>query len=225
MSTVSSNTSTAMAGVKQYVSELNKPKEYTETLGKDAFLKLLVTQLKNQDPMKPMEDKEFIGQMAQFSSLEQAQNSNKTLKEQAAANTVGKYITAKLKDPNTGMTAEVTGISGSVQIKGDKISIMLSTTAGTKEVSYDDITQISDVKNISAQLGYVDFNTQVSSAGSLIGKSIKAQITYIEKTATGDVTRTKIVEGVATSFKISKGIVSLIVNGSNVGLDQIQEVK
>ena len=50
-----------------------------QTLDKDAFLKLLVTQLNNQDPLKPMEDREFIGQMAQFSTLEQIQNLNKTM--------------------------------------------------------------------------------------------------------------------------------------------------
>ena len=37
-------------------------------LGKDDFLKLLVTQLQHQDPMNPMDDKDFMGQMAQFSS-------------------------------------------------------------------------------------------------------------------------------------------------------------
>lgn len=48
-------------------------------LGKDSFLKLLITQLRNQDPLNPMEDKEFIAQMAQFSTLEQMQELNKNI--------------------------------------------------------------------------------------------------------------------------------------------------
>lgn len=50
-------------------------------LDKDAFLKLLVTQLANQDPLNPMEDREFIAQMAQFSALEQMQNLNSNITE------------------------------------------------------------------------------------------------------------------------------------------------
>ena len=43
-------------------------------LGKDDFLKLLVGQMQNQDPLNPTSDTDFIGQMAQFSQLEQTTN-------------------------------------------------------------------------------------------------------------------------------------------------------
>ncbi len=48
-------------------------------LGKDSFLKLLVAQLTNQDPLNPMNDTEFLAQLSQYSSLEQLMNMNDTL--------------------------------------------------------------------------------------------------------------------------------------------------
>ena len=52
---------------------------YQNNMGKDAFLELLVTQLRYQDPLKPMENTEFLAQLSQFSSLEQLWNVNETL--------------------------------------------------------------------------------------------------------------------------------------------------
>ncbi|AEP90780.1 flagellar hook capping protein [Bacillus subtilis subsp. subtilis str. RO-NN-1] len=49
------------------------------SLGKDEFLKILMTQVQNQDPLNPVDDKEFISQMATFSSLEQMMNLNTTM--------------------------------------------------------------------------------------------------------------------------------------------------
>ena len=50
-----------------------------DTLGRDAFLNLLVTQLQHQDPTQPQADGEFLAQLATFSSLEQLQQLNKKI--------------------------------------------------------------------------------------------------------------------------------------------------
>ena len=61
--------------VNQFVNDFNRSinsgRKPQQQLGKDDFLKLLITQLSHQDPTAPMQDKEFIAQMAQFSTLEQ----------------------------------------------------------------------------------------------------------------------------------------------------------
>ena len=74
-------------------------------LGKDDFLKLLITQLQNQDPTSPMENTEFISQMAQFSSLEQMTNMSTSfakmadyLNSQEAAGTLGKTVELDIGD-------------------------------------------------------------------------------------------------------------------------------
>jgi flagellar basal-body rod modification protein FlgD len=77
------STSTAMT------SAISNPKS---SLGKDDFLKLLTTQLGHQDPMNPMDDKDFMGQMAQFSALEQTTNMAKTLGQLATSSQVSQGV-------------------------------------------------------------------------------------------------------------------------------------
>ena len=57
------------------------PLTRNDGMGRDAFLKLLVTQLQNQDPTQPQADGEFIAQLAQFSSLEQLTSMQLTLQK------------------------------------------------------------------------------------------------------------------------------------------------
>ena len=62
--------------------------EVKKDLGKDDFMTLMIMQFQNQDPLEPMEDTEFLAQMAQFSSLEQMQNMNDGLEQNLAMDTL-----------------------------------------------------------------------------------------------------------------------------------------
>jgi flagellar basal-body rod modification protein FlgD len=63
-----------------------------DTMGKDAFMKILIAQLQNQDPTNPMKDNEFIAQMAQFSSLEQTMNLARAFEKFAEAQNQSQLI-------------------------------------------------------------------------------------------------------------------------------------
>ncbi|MDC7235762.1 MAG: flagellar hook assembly protein FlgD [Spirochaetales bacterium] len=85
--------------VDSFNKALNDGRTVKQNLDKDDFMKILITQLSHQDPTKPMEDKEFIAQMAQFSSLEQMTNMNQQFSAMAerlnssqAFNVLGKEV-------------------------------------------------------------------------------------------------------------------------------------
>lgn len=82
--------SAELAAVNREVDAYNKALNAGTTapaggeLGKDDFLKILITQLSHQDPTEPMKDQEFIAQLAQFSSLEQMSNVSEEIAKVAA---------------------------------------------------------------------------------------------------------------------------------------------
>jgi len=86
------STITSLTGTAATTSQSSGQSTATDALGKDDFLKLLITQLGHQDPMNPMEDQEFIAQMAQFSALEQMQNLSSSTQITQATSFIGKDI-------------------------------------------------------------------------------------------------------------------------------------
>lgn len=89
----------------------------TQTLGQDAFLKLLVTQMQQQDPTQPMDNTQFISQMAQFSSLQEMQTMNTSMNTfisdaqfSQLNGLMGKTVTGTQPGQNTAVTGVVTGL-------------------------------------------------------------------------------------------------------------------
>lgn len=130
----------------------NKPRTIgNNALGKDQFLKILMTQLQNQDPLSPMEDRDFIAQMAQFSSVEQLNNLSEYMKgsleemkliRQSLGMTSGlidKTITWQFKTV-TGTTQTASGKVEAITIReGKQYAIVKG-----EEVSLDLVTKIGN---------------------------------------------------------------------------------
>lgn len=105
-----------------------------DVLGKEDFLKMLTAQMKFQNPLEPMKDNEFIGQMTQFSSLEQLQNMNEllgqntqwnmllsqTINNTMATSLIGKTVTAdaSVTTISDGTTTPITFSSGAFALNG-----------------------------------------------------------------------------------------------------------
>lgn len=114
-------------------------------LGKDDFLKLLITQLRWQDPTQAMDDREFVSQLAQFSTLEQTQNLSKNLETllgaqifsqqlAQAASLVGKTVTVLDTDGK-----EVSGKVSSVRVTQGTVSLVVD----GKEYALTDLVAVA----------------------------------------------------------------------------------
>lgn len=118
----------------------------TNSLGKDDFLKILMTQLQNQDPLNPMQDTEFISQMANFSSLEQMTNLNSSIDTfikqsqqnqfMQAALMIGKTVTYSDESGN-----ENTAVVKSVTLKDGVTNFQLDNDAKSS-ITSSQITKI-----------------------------------------------------------------------------------
>ena len=110
-------------------------KKINNELGKDDFLQLLVTQLQHQDPLAPMEDKDFIAQMAQFTSLEQMKNMNNAVQVTQATSYIGKQVTWA-----DSQGTEQTGIVTAIRIVKSEPKVMI----GAEAIELKKIMSVTD---------------------------------------------------------------------------------
>lgn len=199
---------------------INKKRDERQTgdgvMGKDDFMKLLIAQLQNQDPTNPMQDTEFIAQMAQFSALEQTMNLSKAFDRFAEAQNqshiiqynsfVGRNvrwheITSETGENGKPVINEGTGIIQSVKyIDGSVIFIM----EDGKELTPGNISEVISNQGVGNSL---------VEASMLIGKNVG----YID----GEEELESTVQSVTN--KDGK-ILYLLANGSSIESSQLIKI-
>lgn len=122
-----------------------KTKKGGSTMDKEAFLKLLVAQMKYQDPLEPTSNTEFVSQYAQFSSLEQMQNMSATLELSRASTLVGQTVSVNTTD-STGKSTTIQGVVDYVVYENNKAYVSI----GGELYSLDDVYGVANQQYLDA---------------------------------------------------------------------------
>lgn len=131
-----------------------------KSLGKDDFLKLLITQLSSQDPTNPVKDQDFIAQMAQFSSLEQMNNISTGI--QKMGNRQSFSLVGKLVSGPDFVTGEsVAGIAGALFFDGEGKTFV---RVNGRSIDVEQISLISDPVVLKEQEAVYNQNQSQQSA-------------------------------------------------------------
>ncbi len=183
----------------KYGQKAEKPREIKKALGKDDFLKIMITQMKNQDPTNPFKAEQMATQVAQFTSVEQLQNvnsnlnkigsQNKPLEQMVMTNMIGKNVTIdRQRFPHTEGENESLGFSLPRSAENTKISIISSTGEEIfhKELGKQDAGEVNltwdGLKNNSMPAKSGDYTIKVEASdarGQLINLSAQAQARVI----------------------------------------------
>ncbi len=198
-------TVTSSSGVETSYGTYNRPltnevvRDPKTTWDQDMFLKVLVAQMSNQDPMNPQSDTEFIGQMAQFSSLEQMTKLTGAMQQMQAYNVVGKYVFATYTPSESSQEIAVEGKVTSTYTKSgityltvqsyvlddDGKQIIDEETGRPKTQKHDiPMTEIDQVIDPAVYGDYGDDSLAILTAIKELTELLKAQ--QAEKDDTGE---------------------------------------
>jgi flagellar basal-body rod modification protein FlgD len=201
-----------------------------QVLGKDDFLQLLVTKLQYQDPLDPVKDEDFVAQLAQFSSLEQMNN----IAEGIESSNQWDYL--QMQSLNNVMASgligrEVTADFGGVYLDDDsepKISYTLSEAAQsvTFEIRDSENKVVATItkEDLEAGSGSITWN-----GNDRMGNRVAEGYYTVTAEATAPTGETfdpslKLI-GEVTGVTYRDGSAFLIVNGSEIALGDITEIK
>ncbi len=189
-------------------------------LGKEDFLKMLIAQLKNQDPLNPVDGKDFAAQLAQFSSLEQLQNMSTQL------GSLGTSISSMSNSQLVNLIGnEVSANGNTTQVSGSTNTLYYNLPSDVKQ----GVVKIYDAQG--ALVRTLSFGSQKTGINSLTWSCSNVPAgTYTFEMSAKDskgtaVSPTTMVTGKVTSATFKNGVPYLTVNGQDIAFSDIISVR
>ena len=130
---------------------------------KDAFMQILVAQMKYQDPMQPTSNTEYISQYATFTQVEQLSNMANAMSLSRASEMVGKTVVITQKNADNGTTSEVQGVVDYVTYSGNKAYLNINGTA----YDIDNVSQVLATDYVDALEAVEDFQKAIDKLPNL----------------------------------------------------------
>ncbi len=142
----------------------NAAKSKSNGMDKEAFLQLLVAQMKYQDPLEPTSNTEYIAQYAQFSQVEQMQNMSSSMDLQRASSLVGKEVYIKTTT-SSGDTKLVQGRVDYVSYENNKAYLYIN----EQKYSIDDLDSVVDADYLNAYNKAYNFTVKLNKLPNVNG--------------------------------------------------------
>ncbi len=201
-----------------------KPREAKKELDKNDFLNLMVTQLKNQDPLNPMNNNEFIAQTTQMSSLEQLINIAKLIEKQSTTSVESQLLSgASFIGKNVSYNGDSFALKdGMANIKfyldnsAEKVSINIYNSNGA-------VVATGEFENLDAGLNTIPWNGK-GIDGSQLPDGYYTYTLKAKDKSGNEVSAIQVSSGKVMGVTVKDGKLMFNVNGSPVSADTVKEV-
>jgi flagellar basal-body rod modification protein FlgD len=199
---MSSITAASQTSNVRTLEDLNRTRSAGKSLGQDDFLKILVAQMSNQDPMEPTGNAEFLAQMAQFTMLEQIKEMSLSFSTSQAYSMVGKYV--YVQDGKDVIFGKVDGV-----VKEGGANYLL---IGGNTYDASQVAGVMDSSTVESGL-----NGEILESAGLIGRTVTASVTAEDGTTTT-------VTGVVASIMVQNGMIYAVVGEQNIPVSHITTI-
>ena len=201
----------------------------SSVLAKDDFLKLLIVQLQNQDPLSPMDGTEFATQLAQFSSVEQLTNISDTLTESLTVNQLmTQSIGNSLATTMIGKDVKATGDSFTITESGEitlgytlggdaaKVTVKIFDEAGS-------LVRTLTVNNAEAGDGTVMWDSLNENGSRVATGTYSFTVSAVDSAGTA-ITSSSFITGTISAVRFTTNGTVFVVDGVEIPISQILEI-